>query len=164
MLNILLIPKYGYEIAAYTTLVSFMILFITTYWVCKFYTNLTIPRWTVFLDYILIIVSAIGIGFILVTGFHLYSGWTFLNTMSFPDPEGMDLLLFFGMNFVYIVFYLVQIDFNDAPDSTVSVLEKVIGKNKFTTYLIESQFNLMIYLLFPLLALDITVLILALRR
>ncbi|MBK6607575.1 MAG: hypothetical protein KBF99_02515 [Leptospiraceae bacterium] len=105
-----------------------------------------------------------GIGFILVTGFHLYSGWTFLNTMSFPDPEGMDLLLFFGMNFVYIVFYLVQIDFNDAPDSTVSVLEKVIGKNKFTTYLIESQFNLMIYLLFPLLALDITVLILALRR
>ncbi len=105
-----------------------------------------------------------GIGFILVTGFHLYSGWTFLNKMSFPDPEGMDLLLFFGMNFVYIVFYLVQIDFNDAPDSTVSVLEKVIGKNKFTTYLIESQFNLMIYLLFPLLALDITVLILALRR
>lgn len=105
-----------------------------------------------------------GIGFILVTGLHLYSGWTFLNTMSFPDPEGMDLLLFFGMNFVYIVFYLVQIDFNDAPDSTVSVLEKVIGKNKFTTYLIESQFNLMIYLLFPLLALDITVLILALRR
>ena len=105
-----------------------------------------------------------GIGFILVTGFHLYSGWTFLNTMSFPDPEGMDLLLFFGMNFVYIVFYFVQIDFNDAPDSTVSVLEKVIGKNKFTTYLIESQFNLMIYLLFPLLALDITVLILALRR
>ncbi|MBK7056109.1 MAG: hypothetical protein IPH52_13855 [Leptospiraceae bacterium] len=105
-----------------------------------------------------------GIGFILVTGFHLYSGWTFLNTMSFPDPEGMDLLLFFGMNFVYIVFYLVQIDFNDASDSTVSVLEKVIGKNKFTTYLIESQFNLMIYLLFPLLALDITVLILALRR
>ena len=105
-----------------------------------------------------------GIGFILVTGFHLYSGWTFLNKMSFPDPEGMDLLLFFGMNFVYIIFYLVQIDFNDAPDSTVSVLEKVIGKNKFTTYLIESQFNLMIYLLFPLLALDITVLILALRR
>ena len=105
-----------------------------------------------------------GIGFILVTGFHLYSGWTFLNKMSFPDTEGMDLLLFFGMNFVYIVFYLVQIDFNDAPDSTVSVLEKVIGKNKFTTYLIESQFNLMIYLLFPLLALDITVLILALRR
>ena len=105
-----------------------------------------------------------GIGFILVTGFHLYSGWTFLNAMSFPDPEGMELLLFFGMNFVYIVFYLVQIDFNDAPDSTVSVLEKVIGKNKFTTYLIESQFNLMIYLPFPLLALDITALILALRR
>ena len=105
-----------------------------------------------------------GIGFILVTGFHLYSGWTFLNAMSFPDPEGMDLLLFFGMNFVYIVFYLVQIDFNDAPDSTVSVLEKVIGKNKFTTYLIKSHFNLMIYFLFPLVALDITALILALRR
>ena len=105
-----------------------------------------------------------GIAFIVITGFHLYTGWTFLNTMSFPDPDGMDLLLFFGMNFVYIVFYLVQIDFNDAPDSTVSVLEKVIGKNKFTTYLIKSHFNLMIYFLFPLLALDITALILALRR
>ena len=105
-----------------------------------------------------------GIAFIVITGFHLYTGWTFLNTMSFPDPDGMDLLLFFGMNVFYIIFYFVQIDFNDAPDSTVSVLEKVIGKNKFTTYLIESQFNLMIYLLFPLLALDITALILALRR
>jgi hypothetical protein len=105
-----------------------------------------------------------GIAFIVITGFHLYTGWTFLNTMSFPDPDGMDLLLFFGMNVVYIVFYFVQIDFNDAPDSTVSVLEKVIGKNKFTTYLIKSHFNLMIYFLFPLVALDITALILALRR
>jgi O-antigen/teichoic acid export membrane protein len=65
VLNLLLIPKYGYEIAAYTTLASFMILFATTYWVCKFYTNLTIPRWTVFLDYIIIIVLAIGIGYFL---------------------------------------------------------------------------------------------------
>ena len=105
-----------------------------------------------------------GIAFIVITGFHLYTGWTFLNTMSFPDPDGMDLLLFFGMNVFYIIFYFVQIDFNDAPDSTVSVLEKVIGKNKFTTYLIKSHFNLMIYFLFPLLALDITALILALRR
>lgn len=105
-----------------------------------------------------------GIAFIVITGFHLYTGWTFLNTMSFPDPDGMDLLLFFGMNVFYIIFYFVQIDFNDASDSTVSVLEKVIGKNKFTTYLIKSHFNLMIYFLFPLLALDITALILALRR
>lgn len=105
-----------------------------------------------------------GIAFILLTGFHLYSGWTFLNTMTFPNPEGFDLLLFFGMNFFYILFYLVQIDFNDAPDSTVSVLEKIIGKNTFTTYLIKSHFNLMIYLLFPLLALEITALITAFRR
>ena len=104
------------------------------------------------------------IAFIVITGFHLYTGWTFLNTMSFPDPDGMDLLLFFGMNVFYIIFYFVQIDFNDASDSTVSVLEKVIGKNKFTTYLIKSHFNLMIYFLFPLVALDITALILALRR
>jgi O-antigen/teichoic acid export membrane protein len=64
VLNLILIPKYGYEIAAYTTLFSFMVLFTATYWVCKFYTNLTIPRWTVFADYMLIIVSAIGIGYI----------------------------------------------------------------------------------------------------
>ena len=64
VLNLILIPKYGYEIAAYTTLFSFMVLFTATYWVCKFYTHLTIPRWTVFADYMLIIVSAIGIGYI----------------------------------------------------------------------------------------------------
>lgn len=55
-LNIWLIPKYGYQIAAYTTLLSFIILFSTTYWVCKFYTNLKVPRWTVFLESILLIV------------------------------------------------------------------------------------------------------------
>ncbi|MCC6582190.1 MAG: oligosaccharide flippase family protein [Chitinophagales bacterium] len=64
VLNLILIPKYGYEIAAYTTLFSFMVLFTATYWVCKFYIHLTIPRWTVFADYMLIIVSAIGIGYI----------------------------------------------------------------------------------------------------
>ena len=92
VLNILLIPKYGYEIAAYTTLVSFMILFITTYWVCKFYTNLTIPRWTVFLDYILIIVSAIGIGFIL--GMFLSNIWLLI----------MVKLLIFTLIIAYVYF------------------------------------------------------------
>ena len=92
VLNILLIPKYGYEIAAYTTLVSFMILFITTYWVCKFYTNLTIPRWTVFLDYILIIVSAIGIGFIL--GMFLSNIWLLV----------MVKLLIFTLIIAYVYF------------------------------------------------------------
>jgi len=64
-LNLLLIPVYGYEVAAYTTLLSFFVLFVATYTVCKFYTNLTIPRWTVFADYLLIIAAAIGIGWLL---------------------------------------------------------------------------------------------------
>lgn len=76
VLNLLLIPRYGYEIAAYTTLVSFMVLFTATYWVCKFYTNLTIPRWTVFADYVLIIAAAIGIGYIF--GLFVTSIWVLI--------------------------------------------------------------------------------------
>lgn len=105
-----------------------------------------------------------GIAFLLISALHLYAGWKFLNTMSFPNPDALDLLLFWGMNFFYIFFYLVQIDFNDAPNSTVIVLEKIIGKGKFTDYLIESKFNLMIYSLFPLLIVEITAIVLAARR
>lgn len=61
----MLIPKFGYEVAAYTTLISFMILFAATYWVCKFYTNLTIPRWTLFADYMLILLAAIAVSYLL---------------------------------------------------------------------------------------------------
>ncbi len=65
VLNLMLIPKFGYEVAAYTTLISFMILFAATYWVCKFYTNLTIPRWTLFADYMLILLAAIAVSYLL---------------------------------------------------------------------------------------------------
>ncbi|HOY41713.1 MAG TPA: hypothetical protein PLX60_07620, partial [Chitinophagales bacterium] len=58
----------------------------------KFYTNLTIPRWTVFLDYILIIVSAIGIGFIL--GMFLSNIWLLI----------MVKLLIFTLIIAYVYF------------------------------------------------------------
>lgn len=61
LLNWFLIPIYGYEVAAYTTLLSFFVLFVATYIVCKFFTNLTIPRWTVFGDYILLLFFIIGL-------------------------------------------------------------------------------------------------------
>ncbi len=65
LLNLWLIPKYGYEIAAYTTLFSFMVLFLATYWVCKFFTDLKVTRWTVFSDYLLLIACVIGISYFL---------------------------------------------------------------------------------------------------
>ncbi|HNB49930.1 MAG TPA: polysaccharide biosynthesis C-terminal domain-containing protein, partial [Chitinophagales bacterium] len=64
-LNYYLIPIYGYEVAAYTTLFSFMVLFATTYLVCKFYTQLSVPRWTVFLESIILIAAMALISFVL---------------------------------------------------------------------------------------------------
>lgn len=65
ILNYLLIPKYGYQVAAYTTLASYMVLFFTTYIVCKFYTNLKVPRWTVLLDYVAALVFAVFLSYLL---------------------------------------------------------------------------------------------------
>ncbi|HNE50425.1 MAG TPA: oligosaccharide flippase family protein [Chitinophagales bacterium] len=62
ILNLLLIPKYGYQVAAYTTLASYTVLFSATYLVCKFYTDLSVPRWTVLTDYIVILFAVLGAG------------------------------------------------------------------------------------------------------
>jgi O-antigen/teichoic acid export membrane protein len=91
-LNLLLIPIYGYEVAAYTTLLSFFVLFVATYTVCKFYTNLTIPRWTVFADYLLIIVAAIGIGWLL--GILRYDIWIVIAVK----------MLIFGLIVLYVYY------------------------------------------------------------
>jgi O-antigen/teichoic acid export membrane protein len=63
LLNLWLIPRYGYEIAAYTTLFSFMVLFLATYWVCKFFTDLAVTRWTVFIWNLLIIFLAMTVSY-----------------------------------------------------------------------------------------------------
>lgn len=73
LLNIWLIPKYGYQVAAYTTLVSYMVLFAATYWVSKFYTNLSVPRWTTLSDYLVILVLSVIISYGL--GFYIYKVW-----------------------------------------------------------------------------------------
>lgn len=65
VLNLILIPKYGYEIAAYTTLFSYFILFLATYIVSKFYTNLSVPRWTIYADYLLIIFTTAILGYVI---------------------------------------------------------------------------------------------------
>jgi len=65
LLNLWLIPRYGYEIAAYTTLFSFMVLFLATYWVCKFFTDLRLTRWTVFIGYLLIVLLAMAVSWFL---------------------------------------------------------------------------------------------------
>ena len=65
VLNLILIPKYGYEIAAYTTVVSYCFLFLATYVVSKFYTNLSVPRWTIYADYLLIIFTTAILGYVI---------------------------------------------------------------------------------------------------
>lgn len=67
LLNLLLIPKYGYQVAAYTTLASYMVLFVATYVVCKFYTNLVVPRWTVLADYLGVLAVVIGVSYLLTS-------------------------------------------------------------------------------------------------
>ena len=65
VLNLLLIPKYGYQVAAYTTLISYIVLFAATYLVCKFYTQLTVPRWTLLVDYLAILAVVIAVSYLL---------------------------------------------------------------------------------------------------
>lgn len=103
VLNLILIPRYGYEVAAYTTFISFMILFIATYWVCKFYTNLTIPRWTLFADYMLIVLGIIIIGYLL--GIFITNIWVLVAVK----------LLVFAM----VVFYV----FSDKIKNILSMLK-----------------------------------------
>jgi len=65
LLNLLLIPKYGYQVAAYTTLASYVVLFAATYVVCKFYTDLVVPRWTILADYLVVLLIIIGLSYLL---------------------------------------------------------------------------------------------------
>jgi O-antigen/teichoic acid export membrane protein len=65
ILNLILIPKYGYQVAAYTTLTSYIVLFSATYLVCKFYTDLSVPRWTVLIDYLVVLLAVVVVGFLL---------------------------------------------------------------------------------------------------
>jgi len=55
LLNLYFIPKYGYTVAAYTTLISFASMLICTYIICKIILKLKIPALVRFLDYLCII-------------------------------------------------------------------------------------------------------------
>lgn len=56
LLNAFLIPSYGYQAAAYTTLVSYAIMMISTYFLCRKYVSVNVPSWYEFREYIIIIV------------------------------------------------------------------------------------------------------------
>lgn len=55
LLNLYFIPKYGYQAAAYTTLVSYGFMLICTYVICKKVIKVKVPAVIRFLDYLLII-------------------------------------------------------------------------------------------------------------
>jgi O-antigen/teichoic acid export membrane protein len=56
VLNFIFIPKYGYEVAAYTTLISYGFMLLCTYIICKKLIDARVPAVIRFLDYLLIIV------------------------------------------------------------------------------------------------------------
>lgn len=55
ILNFLLIPQYGYAAAAYTTLISYAFMLVTTYFICKVILKIKVPAVIRFMDYLLII-------------------------------------------------------------------------------------------------------------
>ncbi|MDB5228751.1 MAG: polysaccharide biosynthesis protein [Bacteroidota bacterium] len=56
VLNLILIPIYGYPVAAYTTLVSYGFMLVCTYIICKKFLSVRVPAVIRFIDYILIII------------------------------------------------------------------------------------------------------------
>lgn len=73
VLNLILIPVYGYPVAAYTTLVSYGFMLITTYIVCKTRLNIRVPAVIRFLDYILLILIVLAANFFLTR--HIGNWW-----------------------------------------------------------------------------------------
>jgi O-antigen/teichoic acid export membrane protein len=65
VLNIILIPRYGYPAAAYTTLISYGFMLMCTYVICKTKLNIRVPAVIRFLDYILIIILVLASNFML---------------------------------------------------------------------------------------------------
>ncbi|MEZ4878744.1 MAG: oligosaccharide flippase family protein [Chitinophagales bacterium] len=57
ILNIIFIPKYGYQVAAYTTLVSYICMASFTYLIIKFVIKQNLPRWTIGIEGALIIAT-----------------------------------------------------------------------------------------------------------
>ena len=63
ILNLVFIPKYGYQAAAYTTLVSYGFMLICTYIICKKILKVKVPAVIRFLDYLLIILLVLIINY-----------------------------------------------------------------------------------------------------
>lgn len=67
VLNVLLIPKYGYSVAAYTTLISYAFMLLCTYIICKVIVKVKVPSVNRFLDFILIIALVLGLNYLCTT-------------------------------------------------------------------------------------------------
>lgn len=63
VLNVILIPKYGYEAAAYTTLISYAFMMICTYIICKKILKVQVPAVIRFIDYLLIIAAVLIVNY-----------------------------------------------------------------------------------------------------
>lgn len=55
ILNMWLIPRYGYQAAAYTTLISYGFMLMCTYLICKYLLQVRVPAVRRFLDYLLLV-------------------------------------------------------------------------------------------------------------
>ena len=100
ILNILLIPKYGYVAAAYTTLISYGFMLISTYIICKYFLTVKVPAVIRFLDFILIILVALIINYLINTW--ILSVWLQIALKLFVFCS---ILLYLWRNIVARIFY-----------------------------------------------------------
>ena len=63
VLNLIYIPKYGYQAAAYTTLISYAFMLICTYIICKKILKVQVPAVIRFIDYLLIIAAVLLVNY-----------------------------------------------------------------------------------------------------
>lgn len=68
VLNLILIPIYGYPVAAYTTLISYGFMLVCTYIICKKLLTVRVPAVIRFMDYIAIIILVLVANY-LITGY-----------------------------------------------------------------------------------------------
>lgn len=89
VLNIYFIPKYGYQAAAYTTLVSYGFMLFCTYIICKKIVKVRVPAVIRFLDYLLIIVIVLVVNYFMTNNISNWflqvgiKGFTFLLVLAY---------------------------------------------------------------------------------
>lgn len=89
VLNIYFIPKYGYQAAAYTTLVSYGFMLFCTYIICKKIVKVRVPAVIRFLDYLIIILLVLVVNYFMTNNIENWflqvgiKGFTFLLVLAY---------------------------------------------------------------------------------